>query len=184
MRKAFIVAVFPFLFATMQAGRTLHFTGRGFSFSITEPDGWLVDLESAIQIAQFVVYPAGSNWRQAPQAIFGRFVDRRREQTLESFVSSERKRFTERCPFFEIHDLDLREDSPYRFIVKSYQCPGVRHEVVAITEVPEFFVVFVLSGNSPEGLEEGKAPLKELISSFRWRSYGKESQPDAPRDHR
>ena len=152
----------------LSKGNTFKVNGRGFSFSITEPEGWSVDFRSAAQIANLVMHPKHSTWREASVVVFGRFVPKQPKETLKTFVDNALEEFQNSCPFFEIRNSDLELDGPQSFATKILHCPGVRHEMVAVTEVPGFFVTFVLSADSPNGLREAQAPFQEVLSSFLW----------------
>lgn len=176
-----VLLLFLLLTPTVLAkGKTLRVNGRGFSFSISEPEGWLVDFRSAAQIANFVIHPRLSTWREASVVVFGRFVAKQPKETLETFVDNALEEFQNSCPFFDIQGSDLELDGPHLFTTKILRCPGVRHEMVAITEVSGFFISFVLSADSPNGLREAQSPFQEVLSSFLWLTHNSSRRPTTP----
>ena len=164
-------------------GKTIRIGGNGFSLSITEPDGWEIEFGAAAQIANFVMHPAGSGWRESPVVAFGRLTPRSSQETLESFVGRNTEELQKSCPFYEAKDLDLDLKGFRRFLVQELSCPGVRDEIVAVTEVPGFFVTFVLSSDQRDSLDGAVLPFREMLSSFEWVSRGLPSASPQPRPH-
>ena len=155
----------------LDAGRTIRISSPQFAFLIDEPEGWMIDVQSAVQIANFVVHRQGTTWRNADVAVFGRFLPREGEETLEDFVKDDELRFQQNCPISAIKllDLELREDRLHEFLVKAYDCPAAQSEVVAIAQVPSFFIIFSLSSQrGQEALERGMEAFRELVGSFRF----------------
>lgn len=168
MSRGLAVVLFLMALTPVQASKTLRLYGHGFSFVVAEPEGWVVDLESAAQIANFVLSRQGVNWREAETVIFARFVQKQRDEDLERFVKQDVDHFEENCPLFEIEDVKLKIDSPLKYSVKSYNCPGARHEIVAVTEVPSHFVVWILSARHKDSVSPDLPAFQELLSAFRW----------------
>lgn len=153
----------------LQAGRALKIYGNGFAFLVTEPEGWTIDVESAAQIANLVMYESGKTWREAEVVVFVRFVDRTRNETLEEFVKLDGSEFEQTCPFYEAEEIRLElQGQPQQFVTKAYHCPGYKEQVVAFTELPGRFGVFLLSAKKKEAVSAGLEPFKELLSSFQW----------------
>lgn len=152
----------------LEGGRTLRIGGKEFSFSVTEPEGWLIDFGAAQQIANFVMYPMNTTWRESDVVAFARFAPKGSQETLEDFMGNNLKEFQQRCPFYETGDAKLELNGAQTFVTKTLHCPSMRHEIVAITEVPGFFVTFVLSSNQRNKLQSALPPFRELLSSFLW----------------
>lgn len=156
------------VFTQLQGATLRRVYGHGFSFLIAEPEGWIVDNESAIQIANFVMYPQGMTWRQAEVIVLGRFVEKQKSETLQKFIEGEVDHIEENCPFLEIKDSTLELAGDYKFVVKSQNCPGQRHEVVAFTELPDYFGVFILSAKRKGLIEDALPPYREMLESLQW----------------
>jgi len=157
-----------------EGGRTLRIRGLDYSFLVTEPSGWTIDVGSVIQVANFVMHPEGTQWREADVVAFSRFFPRNQDEDLENFLQSELAGQEVRCPKLEISDLHLdlalnpgTGDRP-RVVAKSCACPGGKQEVVAFTEVTDYFVIFVLSARDEASVSEALPTFQQLISSFRW----------------
>jgi len=174
--------IFLIVCGPLLGGKTIRIGGNGFSLSITEPDGWEIEFGAASQIANFVMHPAGSSWRESPVVAFGRLTPRTSQETLESFVGRDTEELQKACPFYEAKDLDLDLKGFRRFLVRDFSCPGVRDEIVAVTEVPGFFVTFVLSSDRRDLLDGAVSPFREMLSSFEWvsREVPPASDPVAP----
>ena len=142
--------------------------GQDFSFSVTEPEGWMIDFSSAQQIANFVMYPLNTTWRESDVVVFARFLPNRSEESLEAFLGNNLEEFQQRCPFYETRDVKLKLSGAQTFMTKALHCPSMRHEIVAVTEVPGFFITFVLSSNQRNRLQSALSPFRELLSSFLW----------------
>jgi len=175
--------IFLIVFGSLMGGETIRIAGKGFSFSITEPDGWNIDFGAASQLANFVMHPAGTSWRKSPVVVFGRFTPRNSQETLESFQEKDAKELENACPFYEIRDLDLDVKGLRRFLVREHSCPSVRDEIVAVTEVPGFFVTFVLSSDRRDSLQSALSPFQEMLSSFDWMSQPGPARPSQPQQH-
>ena len=158
----------------LEGGRTLRIRGLDYSFLVTEPAGWTIDVGSAIQVANFVMHPEGSQWREAEVVAFSRFFPRNQDEDLEKFLQSELAGQEVLCPKLEISDLRLDVDlssgnrSRPRVVAKSCACPGGKQEVVAFTEVTGYFVIFVLSARDEASISKALPTFQQLISSFRW----------------
>ncbi|HSR52592.1 MAG TPA: hypothetical protein VLV83_17350 [Acidobacteriota bacterium] len=190
MRRTVCIALFTMLLATLQAqdGVMRSFNGRTFTFGFLQPAGWMINNEAA-QLAHFVLHKEGVSWRQAPAILFVRLVRREdgpaaqdaesgrhgeegvRYEDLESFVKSNVESFKSACPHFEIKDVEALSHAnlAHEFIVKSYDCPGMRHEITAVAEFPDYFVLLVLSSRTPENIQEALPKYEEVLSSFYWR---------------
>lgn len=168
---------------SLTGGNTIRIGGKGFTFSIIEPNGWKIDFGAASQIANFVMHPAGSSWRGSPVVAFGRFTPRGSQETLESFVEKDAEELQKTCPFYEIRDLDLELTGSRKFLVREHSCPSVRDEIVAVTRVPGFFVTFVLSSDQRDSLQSAVLPFREMLSSFEWVSQQVPAKPSQPQRH-
>ena len=158
----------------LEGGRTLRIRGLDYSFLVTEPSGWTIDVGSAIQVANFVMHPEGTQWREADVVAFSRFFPRNQDEDLENFLQSELAGQEVRCPKLEISDLNLdlalnpETRKRPRVVAKSCACPGGKQEVVAFTEVKDYFVLFVLSARDEASIAKALPIFQQLISSFRW----------------
>ena len=171
MRWAWVLLLSACLFVpgtSLLGSRTLKIYGKGFSFFVTEPDGWIIDARSAAQLANFVMYAEGSDWRQTEVIAFGRLVKRGAEESLQEFGELELIRVQQHCPELKISDSELESTSLRRFFAKSCRCPGGKQEIVVFSEAPGFFAIFVLSSNDGKALTRSLPPFEELVSSFRW----------------
>lgn len=162
----------------VQGGRTLRLGVSGSSFSVTEPEGWRIDLTSAHQIANFVMHPLNTTWRESAVVAFGRFIPKKPKETLRTFLENDLKEFQLRCPFYETGEVDLEVRGSREFLTKALHCPSRRHEIVAVTEVPGFFIAFILSSNQGDQLQSALPPFQDLLSSFLWFSH--KTAPEGP----
>jgi len=162
----------------LEGGRTLRIGGKDFSFSITEPEGWTIDFTAAQQIANFVMYPTNTTWRESDVVAFARFSPKGPQETLEVFVENNVKEFQQRCPFYETGDVKLELSGAQTFVAKALHCPSMRHEIVAVTEVPGLFITFVLSSDQRNRLQSALSPFQELLSSFLW--VPRKTEPEKP----
>ncbi len=158
----------------VDGGRTLRIRGMDYSFLVTEPAGWTIDVGSAIQVANFVMHPEGTQWREADVVAFSRFFPRNQGEELENFLQSELAGQEVLCPKLSVSDLhldlELNPETQTRpsVVAKSCDCPGGKQEVVAFTEVPDYFVIFVLSARDEASISKALPTFQQLISSFRW----------------
>ena len=165
MRLRSLALTTAFCTALTAAGGVVRtYRGDGFLVGIAEPQGWVINM-NAPQLAQFVLHRMGSTWREADSVIFVRLTD----EPAEEFVQRNVQDFEQSCPAPEVRDIDLKVDGQRKFWVKSYDCASMRHEVTAVTEVPRYFVLFVLTSRSTPPSEVALAAYREVLSSFNWR---------------
>ncbi|GAB4220108.1 MAG: hypothetical protein Kow001_00480 [Acidobacteriota bacterium] len=147
-------------------GRLLQLHGRGFSFEVLEPEGWVLDTESAPQIANFIFHPRGVNWRRADAVIYARFTPRRLGEPLDSFLEENRRNFYSTCPGGADSRVEALEAAPFQ--VFRFDCTGSRTELVAFAEFPGYFVIFALAGRDAAAVAPGESTLRAILQSFRW----------------
>ena len=148
MKKLFRLIFLLILVQTAWAGKTLHLRSSSFTFSVTEPEGWAIDFRSAAQVANFVMHRRGTTWRHADVIVLARFNRMPGNDSLQTVVEMESQEFQEfqrKCPLSEVQDVNWEIDGSHDFLVKTVYCTGVRHEIVAFTKVPGFFITFILS---------------------------------------
>ncbi len=182
MARMFALIVLLSTVCPLEGGRTLRIGGKDFSFSITEPEGWLIDFAAAQQIANFVMYPMNTTWRESDVVAFARFAPKGPQETLEVFLENNLKEFQQRCPFYETGDVKLELSGAQTFVTKALHCPSMRHEIVAVTEVPGFFITVVLSSNQRDRLQSVLSPFQELLSSFLW--VPRKTEPPKPAEEK
>lgn len=161
-------------------GAVRTFRGNGFLVGIAEPQGWVINM-NAPQLAQFVLHRMGLTWREADDVIFVRLIPRSNDQQVEEFVQSNVQDFQQSCPAPEVRDIDLKMEGQRKFLVKSYDCATMRHEVTAVTEVPEFFVLFVLTSRGAPASEVAMTAYREVLSSFVWQETARRPGLDPDR---
>lgn len=166
-------------------GKILELHGRGFSFQVLEPEGWVLDTYSAPQIANFIFHPQGMNWRRADAVIYSRFAPRNSGENLETFLQENRDQFFTSCPEGEESELKHLKGQPVEpFRLFRYTCPRGQTELVAFAEYPGHFVVFALTGRNAAAIAPGEVPLRGILQSFRWTVVPRERfrfpRPDSP----
>ena len=160
------------------AGSTLRFSSPSFSFEIFQPVDWVIDTQSAAQIAHFVMHPKEANWRQSRAVVYGRFVARSSGETKEDFVREDEKKFGSQCVSGDIRTPTLGDELGSRYLLRAYDC-GSQHQLVAVARVPRYFAVFVLATQHPGDLKANLDPFRRMLYGFKWI----ESKPDPPRPH-
>ena len=150
-----------------QAERILRLHGRGFSFEVVEPPGWLLDTRSAPQVANFIFYPEGGEWRGSDRVIFARFVPRRPEESTGEFLRTDRENFGKQCPLGNDGQAVSPGEAVSGFSLQRFDCPPSKPELVAVRSVPGFFVVFVLV--APEDDVPARKAFDAILRSFKWR---------------
>ena len=170
-----ILALFAFHLSAETGDRLLRLSGSTFSLEVIEPEGWKLATRAALQIANFIFYPEGTDWRRADAVIYVRFVRREEAETREGFIEASEARFREECSL-----IDSEEETPplrqeiSAFLVEELRCRGIREEMIAVTEVPGFFVVFSLSSQTGTSIDQSIPVLKRILQSFSWQETGEE----------
>lgn len=168
MLRIAVAALLLALQLAPQQGRLLELHGRGFSFSVLEPEGWELVPRAAPQIATFIFQRKGTNWRRSESVIFVRFVPREANQSVEEFMALNRGQFLEQCPFAEDGEMEAPFEAVEDFLTAEFSCTGVREEFVAARAASRFFLVFVLSSGNPSALRADAPVLKRILASFKW----------------
>lgn len=166
------------LFLPAEEGRIVRLQGRNFSLQLVEPEGWTLDTGSARQLANFILYPEGSDWRNAASLISVRLVSRGADQEVKDYVSKIGEEFQRYCPAGEHTGRDADLSSP--FSLYDFHCPSSRDEIIAVTSVPDYFVNISLSSQKPAVLEEAYPVLKTVLESFQWKQETKQPTIIAP----
>lgn len=164
-----------------QEPSTVHFHGPGVEFEVGRPAGWRVDGRAAPQLAHFLILPEGENWRSSDRVIYARFVPIEAGKGLEEFLTEDRDKFEAECPFADDPLKEAGFDNLREFTFQSYHCPGVRHEMMAVQEIPRYFIVFLLTSPNRGAFEESLPSYRKVLENFRWwPSPGRpiRSQPD------
>ncbi len=177
-RLALILALLAPASALGQEGRlqTLRF-GRELSFDILTPFGWEIDYSSANQLAHFVMHESGTTWRHASSVVYARLVPRTSEEKIDAYIEESRDEAKQTCPALEYDDISLEIKGSSHFVTTAYECLGSRHEIVAVTEIPKFFFLFVLSSKSEESLRAGIPAFQAILSSFAYREPPPKPKP-------
>lgn len=141
--------------------------GKAFAFQIKEPKGWILDFHSAAQIANFVMHEEGTTWRAAGALVSVRFFEKTGDD-LKSFVDQEFSHLAYSCPFFETEQLPTLPPAVPGFDFMAFECSPQRHELVAVTELPDHFAVFSLSCTSVDYLRKVVPVFEQALLSFQW----------------
>lgn len=148
--------------------KPIRLYGRGYSVQVGQPAGWILDTRSAPQLANFILHPVGTNWRQADTLIFVRFNPEEPDQSLEEFLTVDREKFLEECPFGDPPgEPKTRKEAP-RFRFQRFRCPGVRDELVAAVRVPGMVITFALTTQKEKGIERSLPAFLEVLKYFEW----------------
>lgn len=175
MRRRFLALATAICTALAMAGggAVRTFRGNGFLVGIAEPQGWVINM-NAPQLAQFVLHRMGLSWRRADSVIFVRLVPRLSDEKAEEFVQSNVEDFQQSCAAPQVRDIDLKMEGSRRFWAKSYDCASIRHEVTAVTEVPGYFVLFILTSRGAPPADATLQAYKEVLSSFFWQETARQ----------
>jgi hypothetical protein len=142
-----------------------------------EPEGWELATRAALQIADFILYPEGTDWRRADVVIYVRFVDHEEYENCNEFIESSREQFRAQCP---LGDSEIATESLQRvsgFLVEEFRCAGIREEIIAVTDVPDRFVVFSLTAQTGHSIDHSIPVLKEILRSFKWYEMAADQPP-------
>jgi len=168
MKRLVALTVFLVTAVAVAGGNVIRVSGPQFSFLIAEPEDWMLDVESAAQIAHVALYKKGADWRTTDLVIFGRFIPRSSSETVEDFLKADEEKFLAQCPFADTEDIKLPVEGPHPFVIKSYACPGIETQVVAVSRLSSHFVLFVLTAQHGGSPDPGLEPFTEVLNSFRW----------------
>jgi len=163
-----ILALLGFSSQAESDGRLVRLSGSTFSLEVLEPQGWTLATRAAPQIANFIFHPQGTDWRGAEAVVFVRIVPREESEKPEHFIESSGERFKDGCAFGEKKGKDPLLLGRTSFHVVEFRCPGVREEVVAVTDVSGAFVVFTLSVQPGHSIDTLRPVLRSILKSFSW----------------
>lgn len=181
MRMQALLISWLALWLPPQESSTVRFHGPGIEFEVGLPEGWRIDGRAAPQLAHFLILPEGENWRRSDRVIYARFVPIEAGKGVNKFLTEDREQFEAECPFADEPLQEAGFDNLKDFAFQSYHCPGVRHEMMAVQEIPRYFIVFLLTSPNRNAFDESLPPYRKVLEDFRWwpsSGYRSRSQPE------
>lgn len=138
--------------------------GKDYAYFIKAPEGWIFDNESGVsQGLVAVVYPAGSNWRDAKVVLYSSGTDRL--TGLDAVMAQDLKKFQDGNPKLEVEDLPPQQTQDGRS-ARIRRFSGDRfgnEEMVAYVDLDATVAEVVLTCNKDPKLFEESVPAFEYM---------------------
>jgi len=140
--------------------------GNRHAFTITAPEGWVLDNSSGVnQGLHAVFYPEGSSWKEAETVMYANGYDKQNVlDTLESFMEGDAESFRNKHPDIEIKDAGTRELP--RGVASIRHFFGENYESVAYIDSEGAVIVIVMSSRTEKEFFVNYGAFLELIDSY------------------
>lgn len=145
--------------------------GKNHAYSLTAPDGWVLDNTSGVSQGLYAVfYPEGSSWKDAETVMYtrGLALDSVERTCIDSVVNYDIRYFRENEPGIEVNEVTsqrISKDKVARMVSfggGSYN----NYEMVAYIPEEKVVVEVVLTSRTEKGMKENLPKLNELLSSY------------------
>jgi hypothetical protein len=152
---------------SLRAGTGILF-GDHHAFSLTAPQGWVLDNESGVsQGLHAVFYPAGGSWEKSPAVMYGNGFDKdtTAHESLQKFIADDSLRFRGYSSKLTISELPpVKNKNGDSFKILQYFSDN--YEAVAYIEEIESFSIVVLTARDKESYEKSLPAFKDLVASY------------------
>jgi hypothetical protein len=143
-------------------------------FSLTAPEGWVLDNHSGAQQGlPAVLYPRGSSWKEAAAVMYPT-SDRKpaSEHPLQDVIAETLDQYRAASPGLQVETLDPAPTGDAR-TAKVRKLSGERQgnvEAVAFLEEADRVVLLVLSARSEAGFASALPAFRRLVASYSYLS--------------
>lgn len=147
-------------------GSTGFLYGTDHVFSLTAPDGWVLDNISGISQGLYAVfYPEGESWKNSPAVMYGKGQSKDTNQTLQDFITDDSTQFTEKDSSVKILDCgQLKIGQGKTAVLRKFLYS--QYEVVAYIDEPKIVAMIVLTSRSKEAYDSVYYSFEELVRSY------------------
>lgn len=146
------------------------FVGRHFSFALKEPDGWIMDSETAkSQGLQAVLYPIGSSWKNAVAVMYARVIYKDEDQsTVDKVISNDVADFLRLSKESTVSNSPPLETRDKRKGISKvfYDAANKNYETVAFIDDSKVVVILALSSRQKAEYEKALPAFKALVGSY------------------
>jgi hypothetical protein len=139
------------------------------------PDGWVHDEGDSRTTASNMLVPKGQSFAQAPAVMYGKALYKARipeTRSLDQLISDDEREFQKNLPGIVILPLPALKNGDGRSLrCFSYSPPQKggkgSWEWTAYSEEGDFYLIFVVSGNSEAALKTALPSFRRLIATYR-----------------
>lgn len=150
--------------------------GKGYSFALTAPKGWVLDTTSGRQQGlQAVIYPKGSSWKTSGAVMYANVYQKTdsTKETLQAIIANDVADFKKDSPNLKVVDADAiptRADArskDKKATVKYFTADRYGNsEAVAYIDEGNLVVMLVLNTRSQRDFEASLPAFKEFVGSY------------------
>jgi hypothetical protein len=170
----FFIFLFLYSFQTLPAQdstRTALIYGRGHSYYLTTPIGWVIDHEGGFEEGMNAVfYPAGSTWADAETVMYTTFAsyDTTKKETIKDIIASDSNQYKKTSPQLRIKkQSSIQIGKNKKAIVYNFSMEG-NYETVAYIEEKKGVTLIVISSKNKNGCINNYKSFESLVRSYRF----------------
>ena len=168
----FLVSILPFsiisIAQTIENDSTEMKTGivygKDHAFSVTAPNGWILDNHSGVQQGIYAVfYPTGGSWENSTTVMYVNTASKNIEgnETVQSFITKDSLDYSDteikRLP--TIWTGDKKEARVLSFFYSNY-------DVVAYIDEPKIIAMIIMTARNKKDYEDNLSAFTELVGSY------------------
>jgi hypothetical protein len=142
--------------------------GRGYSFVLKEPKGWVIKSDKNSQV-QAAIVPESSSWENSTTVMYARVIKKDEEQpTVEKVIQTDIDDFLKQNSQSTVSDSpELLTKTSKKAIVKSfYDAANKNYESVAFIDEQNIVVILALSSRNKAEYEKSLPAFKSLVASY------------------
>ncbi len=145
--------------------------GKNHAFSLTAPEGWVLDNESGVsQGLHAVFYKKGETWADAIAVMYANTasLDDRAYKTLEQLIKYDLKNFKK-----NYHDIIVTDEKD--IVIKDSVIAQVKYlsgksygnfEAMAYIDAGKTGIIIVMTSRTKDGFENSLTAFKSLVQSY------------------
>ena len=150
--------------------------GKNYSFALTAPKGWVLDITNGRQQGlQAVFYPKGSSWKNGAAVMYANVYQKTdpTKESLQTIIANDVADFKKESPNLKVVDAEAiptRTDTrskDKRATVKYFTADrNGNSEAVAYVDEGNLVVMLVLNARSQQDFEASLPAFKEFVGSY------------------
>ena len=163
-----LLASFRLMLFGQEVANTGIIYGRNHAFSLTAPEGWVLDNHSGVDQGLYAVfYPKGESWAGAETVMYAN-TSSLIEDTFDQLIQYDVENFKKDSPDVKITDgKDILVNEKVTAKVKYFLSQTEKsYEAVAYIDAGKTGVMIVMSSRSDKGFHDSLTAFEKLVKSY------------------
>jgi len=145
--------------------------GNNHAFSLTAPDGWVLDNQSGVKQGLYAVfYKKGESWEKAITVMYANTasLEDKAHKTLEQLIKYDINSFKKEYPDIQItdeSDIVIKDSLIAKVKYLSGKSYG-NYEAMAYIDAGKAGVMLILSSRSKDGFQDSLSAFESLVKSY------------------